>query len=82
LVTDAEKIEYLVYRIQQAQKEIEARNYEGGGSAYRHLLKALVVLDFNLFYATNIVSYERAKDIEKRLLDEQKLAGYLKRENF
>ena len=82
MVTDAEKIEYLVYRIQQAQKEIEDQHYVGGGSAYRHLDKALVILDFNLFYKTNIVSYERAKDIEKRLLDEQKSVGYPERVNF
>jgi len=70
-----EKMQYLLYRVDAACKEIEATNYKSGGSAYRHLQKALVVcgIRFNEESHLAIPSYEQMRSIELTLLRNQAL---------
>ena len=67
-----EKMKYFLYRVNEACKEIEASNYKSGGSAYRHLQKALVVcgIKFNDSRLA-IPSYEQMRSIELTLLRNQ-----------
>ena len=71
-----EKLQYFLYRVDMVCKEIEASNYKSGGSAYRHLQKALVVCGFNKFNDESrlaIPSYEQMRSIELTLLRNQAL---------
>ena len=40
------KLKYFLYRVDQACKEIERTKYKSGGSAYRHLQKALWICGY------------------------------------
>jgi len=70
-----EKLKYFLYRVNEACKEIEASQYKSGGSAYRHLQKALVVcgIKFNEESSLAIPSYEQMRSIELTLLRNQAL---------
>lgn len=70
-----EKMLYLLYRVDAACKEIEATKYKSGGSAYRHLQKALVVcgIRFNEESHLAIPSYDQMRSIELTLLRNQAL---------
>ena len=62
------KLKYFLYRVDQACKEIERTKYKSGGSAYRHLQKALWICG----YVTNkneIPLYEEMRKVERELLD-------------
>lgn len=65
------KMKYFLYRVDQACKEIERTKYKSGGSAYRHLQKALMVCGYVL-NKNQIPAYEEMREVEKELLDKVK----------
>lgn len=61
------KLKYLLYRVSEACREIEAAQYKGGGAAYRHLQKGLMVCGY-VENKQEIPTYDEMRVVELELL--------------